>query len=145
MEAGEREGRGEKGEEEATSSGCNLRSSVPSRCHILFVRSTSLGPAPTEGVETSGSGALREPFSKVACPCHNKTPPAQAQHQEGNEMGRRRRVPGRCLSEPAAETHQQRTGVGSWWQEGACVRIPRFSPTGAGSVSSACLRKHRGQ
>lgn len=129
MEAGEREGRGEKGEEEATSSGRNLRSGVPSRCHILFVRSTSLGPAPTEGVETSGSGALREPFSKVACPCcnkgcRNKTPPAQAQHQEGNEMGRRRRVPGRRLSEPAAETHQQRTGVGSWCKKGPVCEYP---------------------
>lgn len=85
MEAGEREGREEKGEEEATSSERNLSSGVPSRCHILFVRSTSLGPARTEGVEASGGGALREPFSKVACSCRNKgcrnkTPPAQAQH-----------------------------------------------------------------
>ena len=79
MEAGERVGREEKREEEAASLGRNLRSGMPSRCHVLFVRSMSRGPAPTYGVEASSSGGPGEPFSKVACPYHKWTRQLQLQ------------------------------------------------------------------
>ena len=50
---------------------------------MLFVRSMSLGLAPTYRVETSSSGGPGEPFSKVACPYHKWTRQLQLQLQLG--------------------------------------------------------------
>lgn len=110
---------------------------------MLFVRSMSLGPAPTYRVEASSSGGPGEPFSKVACPYHKRTRQLQLQLSTRKETkwGENEESLGDASVSRQERHHRQEQVRGPDGKKGPVCEHAALPDGGAGSVSSACLKK----